>query len=98
MAAIEEQETTITISRDSGEAVIWTSDLTMMTKLDRLCSQSEMYECTETAKNRSGELISKSYRIKDKKLISFRSARPKRILTDEQKELLIRRLKESRIS
>ena len=38
---VNEQETVITFSRDSNEATIYTSDTTVMNKLDKLCSSSD---------------------------------------------------------
>lgn len=88
---IYEQETVIQISRDSNEAHIWTSDTTMMTKLDNLCSASDSWRLTsEGAIN--GEVVNKEY-VADKALISFRKNRNKTTpLTEEQKEELRDRL------
>lgn len=44
--SLEEQETVIQISRNRREVHIWTSDKTMMTKLDNLCEKSEEWTCT----------------------------------------------------
>lgn len=81
-----EQETTISFSRDGNEADVWTSDTTMMTKLDRLCENSpNEYECIEVGKSLDGLLTNKRYIIKNKKLVSFRSGVSKRKITDEQR-------------
>ena len=96
MAALEEQETTINYRRCDDHAEVWTSDLTVMTRLDKLCENSDMYECIDIARSRFGELLSKTYRIKDKSLISFRSNKVKRELTDEQKEELRQRFQNVR--
>lgn len=43
---LEEQETTINLSRTQEEAIIYTSDRTKYTKLDRLCQElPETYRC-----------------------------------------------------
>lgn len=43
---LDEQETVIQISRSSDKMKIWTSDKTMMTKLDKLVSGSSEWSCT----------------------------------------------------
>ena len=86
--SLEEQGTVIQISRNRREVHIWTSDKTMMTKLDNLCEKSEEWTCT--GQNRiNGEVCGKEYTA-DKALISFRSNRKK--LTDEEKAKLAERL------
>lgn len=70
--ALNEQETTISFSRDRDTVTVWTSDRTMMTKLDHLVEASRMYTCEEVARGKDGEVISKTYVIADKKLLSFR--------------------------
>lgn len=83
--AISEQETTINFGREDGWATVWTSDTTMMNKLDRLVEESpEYWKLTDTAYTGKGELLSKTYRAQDKRLISFRKARM--VLSDEAKE------------
>lgn len=81
---VNEQETVIQISRDSNEANIWTSDTTMMTKLDSFCSESDSWRLTSTGRI-NGEIVNKEY-VSDKALISFRKNRNKTTpLTEEQK-------------
>ena len=79
MLSVSEQETNVTFMRDEEFAKIYTSDSTMITKLDKLCKRyPKMYKLDyETP-------VGKGYICKDKGLISFRSK--KRELTDEQKE------------
>ena len=99
--SIMEQETTISLSRTDSSADIWTSDTMMMTKLDRLCEEApENYKCIEEGRlivppgsKAEPEIASKRYRISDKKLLSFRSKRVVRELTDEQREALRERMK-----
>ena len=80
--SVDEQETTISFSRADAGAKIWTSDRTMITKLDKLVAKSENYS-SKDQKDKDGNLLAKEYFITDKSLISFRSN--KIILTDEQK-------------
>lgn len=80
----DEQETVISFSRDGKSADIWTSDMTMITKLDKLCSKSpQMYKCIEVGKYNEF-LVNKRYTLKDKALVSFRANRQKLNLTEEQ--------------
>jgi hypothetical protein len=87
---IEEQETTISYCRDSKVAKIWSNDRTVWTKLDKLCNKSTEYACIEEQKDRDGDVIAKVYIIRNKGLISFRSA--KKVLTEAQRELAKERL------
>ncbi len=89
-AALSEQETTISYCRESNDAHIWTSDTTVMTKLDRMCRDfPENYKCVEVAKAKiDGGLISKSYVIADKSRISFRGKKTERNLTEDQRAAL----------
>ena len=90
-----EQETTISFSRDGKEADVWTSDITMMTKLDKLCNDSpNEYKCIEVGRSLDGLLTNKRYTIKNKKLLSFRSATTKREISDEQRKALAQRMRD----
>lgn len=89
-----EQETTISFSRDGKEADVWTSDVTMMTKLDKRCKESpNEYICIEVGKTLDGLLANKRYTIKNKRLVSFRSATTKREISDEQRNALAQRMR-----
>lgn len=82
-----EQETTVSFNRTEETAEIWTSDTTMMSKLDRLCKESpEHWKCKKTEYLRDGSLANKVYVVDSKRLISFRSRTVKRELTEEQRE------------
>lgn len=72
---IEEQETTISIYRDSDVAEIYTSDSTMMTKLDkRVRENPDAWHCVRVDTVGGGaEVVGKWYTC-PKRLISFRSA------------------------
>ena len=91
--AINEQETVINIFRDKKECYIWTSDSTMITKLDKLCEKAPDYYVLENAGRITGEIVDKCYIVKDKSLISFRSG--KVVLTDEQKQIRAERMRKS---
>lgn len=97
MSALSEQETTINYNREEKTADVWTSDRTVMTKLDRLCETApENYKCIDIAKTKDGELISKRYTIADKSLLSFRSKKVKVSLSEEQKQANAERLRQAR--
>lgn len=77
-----EQETTISYSRSDSKVVIWSSDKTVWTKLDKLVEKSSHYRLKKTGTVK-GAVVSKTYEIDDKSLISFRSDKVK--LTEKQK-------------
>ena len=94
-----EQETVITIARDGRGARVWTSDTTMMTKLDKLCAASpENYHLDKNGTFEDGSIANKFYSIADKSLVSFRMAKAKRELTEEQRAAISERLKAGRES
>ena len=84
-----EQETTISYCRTEPGAEIWTNDRTVMTKLDKLAKESpEFYKLKETGRTRSGQLLYKVYTMTDKSMISFRSKKVTRELTEEQRQAM----------
>ena len=85
--SIAEQETTVSFMRDEEHAIIYTSDTTQMTRLDKLCRTSpEMYSLIANTGR------GKTYRVEDKGLISFRSK--KREMSEEAKEAASQRFKD----
>lgn len=95
---VNEQETTISFWRDEDHASVWTNDRTTITKLDKLCREApENYQCIEVGKARiGGGILDKRYKISDKALLSFRTRRTSRNLTDEQRAALSERMKQQR--
>lgn len=90
---LEEQETVIQFNRTDAHATIYTSDSTIMTKLDKLCDSSpDYYKLTKT-ETVEGKVVTKFYRLEDKTRISFRSKKVERNLTEEQKEQFRERIK-----
>ena len=90
---LEEQETTINFSRTQDAVDVWTSDKTVMTKLDKLCITAPGFYkliAEHKAQDDVGAITSKEYRISDKRMLSFRSM--KRNLTEEQKRERAERL------
>lgn len=95
--ALNEQETVIQFSRDTEEATVWTSDKTVMTKLDKFCEQSDAYSLVEEdVLKLTGKVFSKKYRVADKSLISFRKNKSKREMTPEQRAELAERMRNAR--
>lgn len=86
--SIEEQELHINASRDDEFATAYCSDRTWITKFDKLVAKSpSLFEVI--AENE----VSKTYRF-PKRLISIRSTI--REMTEEQKQLAAKRLKNAR--
>lgn len=85
--AINEQETNVSYMRDENFAIVYTSDSTQMTRLDKLCQTSpDMYSLTANTGR------GKTYKIADKGLVSFRAK--KRELSDEAKQAASERFKQ----
>ena len=76
--SLQEQETVINMSRDLDYADIYTSDRTVMTRLDKLAEDENCpdWSCTGVQYDQNGELVAKTYRTK-KSLVSYRSSTPK---------------------
>ena len=92
-----ELDTVIQFSRDSETATIWTSDRTVMTKLDKLVKdgKNKLWRLKEESRLLDGELASKTYET-DKRLISFRANIKKMEFTDEQKQAAAERMRNIR--
>lgn len=85
---LEEQETIIQFNRTDKSATIYTSDSTVMTKLDKLCVSSPDYYKLDREETEDGNVVGKFYKLADKTRISFRTKKSERILTDEQKKVI----------
>jgi len=97
MVPISEQETVIQFDRDSLGCTVWTSDSTMMTRLDKLCkSAPTYYKLVRETKTQDGDLVGKYYNLSNKKMISFRSKIVKRELSEEQKTIMTERLRKGK--
>lgn len=82
-----EQEVSINFMRTDDHAMVYVSDTTYMTKLDKLCESSPEYYSLIADNG-----IGKTYRVADKSLISFRQK--KREMSEEAKEKASERFKE----
>ena len=85
---VNEQETVITIDRETRRATIYTSDTRYINKLDK------RYERVREHRNCDG-ITAVEYEV-DEKLISFRSGIVKQNLTEEQRQKIAARLKKGR--
>ena len=93
----DEQETVIQYNRNDDYMTIYTTDSTVMTKLDK-CLESGNYEVIEEHKLQgSSRIIGKTYKAK-KKFLSFRTANRvnKRVMTEEEKKAFVERAKLAR--
>lgn len=79
-----EQETVIQYDRNGETMTIYTSDSTQMTRLDKIYQRHKEHR-------QAGEVIAVEY-VVDKGLLSYRSKRGKRVLTDVEKARLTERL------
>ena len=83
---LEEQETVIQFNRTDDYATIYTSDSTMITKLDKCCDEApEFYKLQKEDHLRDGSVSGKTYILSDRKMLSFRKT--KRVVSEEQKEI-----------
>ena len=92
---IYEQETSVSFMRDSDICTVYTSDTTVMTKLDKLAEsdKSPHWKLKEEHRLQNGELIGKTYET-HKRLISFRSSITSREMSDEQREAASERFRQ----
>lgn len=91
-AAIFEQETSIHFMRDSDWCKVYTSDTTMMTRLDKLVAEGGPWKVISVQNDMDGKLVSKIYEA-PKRLVSFRARTVTRVMTDEQREAARERLR-----
>ena len=75
---MSEQETVVQYDRNGETMTIYTSDSTQMTRLDKIYNRHKEHK-------QGGEVVAVEY-VVDKKLLSYRSKRFKRVLSDEQRE------------
>ena len=94
---VNEQETVVNFTRDSNEARIYTTDTTVLTKLHKLISRSskDWKLVSQDRDSVDHDVIAETYSC-PKNLISFRTAKQNRVLTDEQREELSARMRRLR--
>ena len=93
---LEERETVINFGRLDKTASVYTSDETVMTKLDKFVKQDTgwKFKCQETCQ---GDIVSKTYEC-PVEFISFRSKKVTIELTEEQRQERSERLRKIRAS
>lgn len=92
---IEEQETHVNFMRGDERAVIYTSDTTMMTKLNKLVeTENTEWKLEGVSKLSDGELIGKTYSC-PVSFVSFRKKRTSRQYTEEQRKAIYKKLHEN---
>lgn len=90
---IEEQETVVTYLRKEDRMKIYTSDNTTLTELKkRLRENPEDWKCYEAGRNSNGEVTGYFFEA-PKDLLTFRTKKATRKLTDEQRAQLSERMK-----
>lgn len=94
---VNEQETVVNFTRDSNEARIYTTDTTVLTKLHKLISRNskDWKLVSQDRDSVDHDVIAETYSC-PKNLISFRTAKQNRVLTDEQREELSARMRRLR--
>lgn len=92
MSSLNEQETVITFSRLDELCEIYTTDSTVMTKLDKRVTNGD-WEQVDTIKE-SGQIVGKIYRG-NKKLVRFVNRQVKREFTEEQLDSLRERMQKA---
>ncbi|BAL84674.1 hypothetical protein SELR_pSRC400230 (plasmid) [Selenomonas ruminantium subsp. lactilytica TAM6421] len=85
---VKEQETVIQIDRTGDIARVYSTDATMICKLDKKYERYQVHK-----QNR--KIVGVEYRV-DKRLLSWRSAPAVSHMTDEQKKAAGERLKKAR--
>lgn len=93
---VNEQETVINFQRDGKTASIYTSDSTVMTKLDKLVDKKDSSYRISELHTLSGVVVGKTYECDSKSLISFRAGSRKTTMSDEQRKAAAERLRIAR--
>ena len=83
-----EQETVVQYDRNGETMTVYTTDSTQITRLDKIYQRHKEHK-------QAGEVVAVEY-VVDKKLLSYRSRRVKRTLSDEQRAEMVARLKAGR--
>lgn len=91
---IEEQETHVNFNRGDERATVYTSDTTMMTKLNKLIelSGTEWKLEGESRLQKNDELIGRTYSC-PVGFISFRNKKIKRTYSEDEKKRIAERLR-----
>lgn len=91
--SIEEQETHINFNRDDEKAIVYTSDTTMMTKLNKLVELPDTkWKLESVTKLKNGEIVGKTYSC-PVNFISFRKKKVERVYSEAEKKEIAERLR-----
>lgn len=83
---MDEQETSITMLRNSDEVKIYTSDNKMLTKLSKMFDKNkEIWKCFECGRDSAGKVTGYLF-ITNKKAISFRTGKGKNISEEDREK------------
>lgn len=94
--SVDEQETTIQISRDGKEIHLWTCDNTRITKMQKLINApGSLWKLTNTTYDKNGEPTGYSFVCSDKGMLTLRPKKVSKELTEEEKTALAARFKKS---
>lgn len=92
--SVDEQETTIQISRDGKEIHLWTCDNTRLTKMQKLINApGSLWKLTDTTYDKNGEPTGYFFICSDKKMLALRPKKVSKELTEEEKTALAARFK-----
>lgn len=88
---LEEQEVVINFDRVDEFATIYTSDITWIRKMDKMCEECpDEYKCIQESKC-NGNIVGKTYQF-PKKLVSLRKPMKQKNVTEEVKKLRMENL------
>lgn len=91
--SIEEQETHINFNRADERAVVYTSDTTVMTKLNKLVELPDTeWKLESVARLNKGEVVGKTYSC-PVNFISFRKKKVARVYSEAEKKEIAERLR-----
>lgn len=93
---MREQETTIQFNRDSKELHLYTSDNTVVTKLNKLLNAEGSLWKLENTTYKDGEPTGYFLVCEDKKTCQLKAKTVKITLSDEEKQALAQRLNQAR--
>lgn len=93
--SLDEQEVVINFSRADELATFYSSDVTWIKKMDKLCEEyPNEYKCISESKI-GGEVVGKTYSF-PKKLVSPRKPSTKREVSEEVRQARINNLQKSK--
>lgn len=93
VCSVDEQETTIQVSRDEGVLNIWSSDNTMITKLRKCVAEGpDTWKCWEGSRDSDGNVTGYFFSA-PRKVLTLRANPIVRDYTDEQRAEMAERMR-----